>query len=157
MRRKPLTKDEALLKMAALCARSEQCTFDISSKLRAAGLAQPDIDSVLGELVERRFLDESRYAAAYARDKVRFSAWGPLKVRAGLAAKRITGRAAAVALEAVDPQDYADALARSARAKAAYVDLSTKEGRVKLFRHLLSRGFRSEESMAVVRKIMSEA
>ena len=67
---KPLTRDEALVRMAGLCARSEQCASDIARKLRTKGLSSADIASVIDELKERSFLDEARYARSFARDKV---------------------------------------------------------------------------------------
>lgn len=145
-----------LVKMAGLCAKSEQCEFDIVKKLRAKQLSVGDIYWVLQELRERKFVDNARFAAAYARDKVRFSSWGRLKIRAGLASKRIFGTEAANALNAIDQQDYEAAVARAAKAKAAQLDLTTKEDRIKLYRHLLSRGFESTPAIAQIRKMVAE-
>lgn len=137
--------------MASLCARSEQCTHDIIRKLRNLGLPPDERAEVMDELRERGFLDDSRYARAFARDKVRFSGWGRMKIRGALAAKGIGGKAADAALAAIEPADYADALSRAARAKARQIDLSTREGRVKLFRHLISRGFEYDAAMEGVK------
>ena len=150
--RKQITKDEALLSMADLCARSEQCAFDITKKLSARGLPPGDVRSVISELEERGFIDAGRYARAFSRDKVRFSAWGRLKIRAALLAKRIPEAVVREAFEDVDPDDYADALTRAARAKSAGLDLSSYDDRLKLYRHLLSRGFESSLASAEVKK-----
>lgn len=149
-----MTKEDALVKMAGLCARSEQCEVDIVRKLRTKMLSMPDTAWVIDELKRRRFLDNGRFAAAYARDKVRFSSWGRMKIRAGLAAKCITGTMAAEAMESIDPGDYAEAISKAAKTQAGSVDLSEKEGRVKLYRHLLSRGFESDLALAEVRKLL---
>ena len=76
--KKPLTAEQALLRMADLCARSEQCPYDIAKKLRAKALSEADIHKVIDELRRRRFIDERRFAASFARDKVRFAGWGRL-------------------------------------------------------------------------------
>lgn len=154
---KPLTKETALLKMASLCARSEQCEYDIARKLRTGRLPIDDIRWVLNELRERRFIDQSRFAGSFARDKVRFAAWGKLKISAALRAKRISESDIATALASVDSDDYEAAAARVAASKANSLDLSTREGRVKLYRHLLSRGFESDVAMRELKNTVRNA
>jgi regulatory protein len=150
--KKPITRDEALLKMADLCSRSEQCRSEVARKLQAKGLCAADIASVIEELMERGFINEKRYARSFANDKVRFSAWGRLKIRAALAVKRIPSSAVAEALEQIDAQEYADAAFRAARAKASYLNIEEYEDRQKLYRHLLSRGFESKIAVEAVKR-----
>lgn len=127
--------------MAALCARSEQCTYDIEAKLYKAGLDSEGRANIITELKAGKFIDDSRYARAVARDKVRFSAWGRRKIAAYLAAKRIERTIISEALSCIGQDDYKDALVRSAKAKAGNLDLTSRQDREKLIRHLGSRGF----------------
>lgn len=136
-----MTVEQALVRMADLCARSEQCPYDIARKLRAKALSETDVQHVIEELKRRRFLDEHRFAAGFARDKVRFAGWGRLKIRAALAARHIPSDVIEEALGAIEPDDYRQAILRAARGKAASLDLNLPEERAKLTRHLLSRGF----------------
>jgi regulatory protein len=154
--KKPITREEALLKMADLCSRSEQCRSEIARKLQTKGLYVADIESVVKELIDRGFINEERYARSFANDKVRFSAWGRLKIRAALAVKRIPSSAVAAALEQIDEEEYADAAFRAARAKASYLDLSEYDDRQKLYRHLLSRGFESKIAAEAMKKLKIE-
>lgn len=140
--------------MADLCARSEQCAFDVARKLRARGLSSSDIRQVIGELTDRRFLDEFRYARSFARDKVRFSAWGKYKIRAALLARRISVRVIEDAFLEIDPEDYSAAVSRAAAARASALDLSVAADRMKLYRHLLSRGFESDVAQAAIKERM---
>lgn len=140
------------LRMAGLCSRSEQCTSDIRLKLRKAGLSTSKTDEIIEFLTENKFLSDRRYARAYASYKVRFSAWGRIKIRAYLVQKRISSDFISEALDAIDEKDYSDALKRAAHAKASSLDLDDREDRQKLYRHLLSRGF---ESSIVSRMIES--
>lgn len=150
--KKTVTKEEMLLKMADLCARSEQCAFDIATKLRLKGLSASDISDVISSLTERKFIDDYRFARSFARDKVRFSAWGRRKIRLALAAKRIPSSVISDALLEIDDADYRDALSRCARSKAASLDLSNYEDRLRLYRYLASRGFESELASAEVKR-----
>ena len=151
--KKEITRDEALLKLASLCARSEQCAFDLGRKLSAWGLSAADAAGVIGELRERRFVDDRRFAEAFTRDKVKFSAWGRMKIRMGLLAKRIPAALIDEAFATVDPDDYAAAAMRAGEAAARRLDLNTREDAVKLYRHLLSRGFESATAMETLRSL----
>lgn len=153
--KKTVTKEDMLSSLASLCARSEQCEADLMRKMRLKGMATDDAEWVMARLRNGRFVDNARYASAFARDKVRFSGWGRHKIRAALAARRISGGIAAGALAAVDLEEYAAAADRAARGKAASLDTATREGRVKLYRHLLSRGFESEVAVNAVKRILS--
>lgn len=147
---------EYRLKMAGLCARSEQCSFDIKTKLYKVGLSSQAIESIIDFLKEEAFLSDRRYAKSYANDKVRFAAWGRLKIRHTLVGKRIPSNYISDALSLIDEDDYEDALDRAARAKASSLDLSERDGAVKLYRHLLSRGFESDISSRKVKELIKE-
>lgn len=142
--RKPADPEALLKRMASLCAKSEQCTFDISTKLYKAGLPADKREEIIGYLTAHRYLDDARFARSFASYKVRFAGWGKRKIRMALAAKRIEGSLIADALDAIDPDDYADALSRVAESKKRDLDLQSREDRQKLYRHLLSRGFESD-------------
>ena len=151
--KKVLSRDQALLRMADLCARSEQCPYDIRRKLLLKGMAAADVESVIAELSDRGFLDSARYAGCFARDKVKFAAWGRLKIRAALATKRIPSAQIAEALASIDDEEYLEVLHRAARAKVAFLDLSLRDDRAKLFRHLLSRGFEPDAVTRIVNNL----
>lgn len=144
--------------MADLCARSEQCEADIRQKLYRLGLSSADVQSVVEALISGRFIDNARFAKAFARDKCRFSAWGRNKIRLALMARRISSADISEALDAIDPHDYSEALRRTAAAKARGMDLDgpdNRDNRMKLFRHILSRGFESDLASKAVRDIAS--
>lgn len=147
-----MTKEAALLRMAALCAKSEQCESDIRIKLLRAGLSSADIDAVTAELKAGRWLDNARYAESVARYKVRFCSWGRNKIKTALFAKQIPSQLISQAIEAIDEDDYSTALEKACAAKARTLDLSVREDAVKLYRHLLSRGFEGGLASEAVKK-----
>lgn len=140
-RKKPIGREAAKLRMADLCARSEQCESEIRTKLVRLGLVSGDVDGVIRELKEGRFVDNARYARAFARDKMRFAGWGRRKIAAALVAKRIASTDIREAIDELDGDEYAETVMRAARSKGRGLDLSTAEDRAKLLRHLASRGF----------------
>lgn len=143
IRKKPLTKEAALLRMADLCARAEHSSFEIREKLRKLMIPASDANEIICYLEENRYIDNLRYAKAFARDKVRFSSWGRNKIRMGLAVKRISASDIREALEEIDEEEYMDAITKAAQAKALNLDLSDYTDMTKLYRHLASRGFES--------------
>ena len=147
--KKEVTPQKALEMMAGLCAKSEQCPYDIMMKLRKYGLTEEDADEVLDSLRELKFVDEARYARSFARDKVRFSGWGRNKIRQQLL-KHIPAALIAEGLDAIEPADYKDALIRAAKAKVKSLDLTEYGDRTKLLKHLMTRGFEAELSMKMV-------
>ena len=142
--KKPAHPDAMLKRMASLCAKSEQCSFDISTKLYKAGIPKESREEILNYLIDKRFIDDARYARSFAVYKVRFSAWGKRKIRMALAAKRIDSAVITEALDSIVEEDYMEALRRAIKSKKSELVTSDREQRVKLYRHLLSRGFESD-------------
>ena len=89
-KKKLITAEQACLKLMELCSRSEQCEDDLIKKLLKMGISSPSRKEIIDYLKEERYLDNARYAGSFARDKARFSAWGPLRIRASLIAHRIS-------------------------------------------------------------------
>lgn len=147
---KVVTAEAARLRMADLCAGGEQCESDIMAKLLKMGLPQGEAREIVSELVERGFIDNRRYAAALAHDQVRFSGWGRRKIAAKLLSKRIESSVIREVLGDLDEEEYLDAAMRVARAKARSLDPGLYEDRIRLLRHLASRGFEADVASKVV-------
>ena len=77
---KQISAKDALVRLETLCARSEQSTGEAREKLRRWGILSADAEKIIDSLVDRRFIDNARFARAFARDKIRFSKWGRIKV-----------------------------------------------------------------------------
>ncbi|MBD5184066.1 MAG: RecX family transcriptional regulator [Bacteroidales bacterium] len=154
IRKKPITKEAALLKMADLCARGEHCAFEIREKLRKMQLAASDANEIVEYLEENRYIDDSRFARAFARDKVKFSGWGKNKIRMALAMKRIPSAEISSALEEIDPEEYMAVAVNAAKAKARNLDLSDYNDKGKLYRHLASRGFEGSVISKAIQSIV---
>lgn len=104
--RHPVSEALALDKLSALCAASEHCRQDVVDKCVAWGLDSDAASRVADRLVAERFVDDSRYAPLYVRDKARFSGWGPNKVRQQLKSKGIDPDIIADAIAAFDASEW---------------------------------------------------
>lgn len=140
MPKTPISPDKAKLRMAALCAKSEQCEFDIRRKL--ASLVAPEFqDEIIDFLIRNSFIDNHRYARNAAAYKANYARWGKRKIRHFLSAKRISEIDIEEAIEAIDEAEYLKSLHRVAISKAANLNLEDFNHRGRLMRSLLQRGF----------------
>ena len=141
------------LRMADLCSRSEQCEKDVRHKILRSGLGAEDAEKILSALREGKFIDESRFARAYARDKVRFSGWGRYKIRSGLMARRLKPSDIEEGLGAIDRKEYIEALKRAGIAKAKKLNLEEPGDARKFLAHMASRGFEGELAQKLLEAI----
>lgn len=149
--RKPVTADNALIRLEELCAHSERCVSELTQKMRTWGVAPGDAARVMASLIERGFVDERRYAAAFVRDKYRFARWGRRKISMALSVKRIPRDIINDALDEIDEEEYAAALMSVLASKARGIaEGNTYEGRTKLFRHAVSRGFEPQMIISAI-------
>ena len=121
-------------------------------KLIAWQIPSTDAERILDSLVDDRFVDDRRFARAFAADKMRFSGWGRYKIMRGLMAKRIDRATIDQALDALDVDEYASTARRVLISKArAIAEGNTYEGRTKLFRFGASRGFETDLIARLIR------
>lgn len=153
MNKAPISSAKALDRLETLCARSEQCTFDLRRKLYRWGVGQGDANRIIASLERNRFVDDARFARAYVLEKVRCSRWGRVKVRVGLMAKRIGRDIIDEAIEEeIDEREYRANLLEIMRAKRRTVeDADSYEGKTRLFRYGISRGYESAEVVKVLK------
>lgn len=153
---KPLSYEAARSTMAALCARSEQSSKEILEKLRRRGVDKETSEKVLNYLIDNKFVDDMRYARAFAHDKMAFQSWGRNKIRVGLIQKGISSDKISKALEELDSEEYRSACRRAAGFKVRSLDLGSREDTAKLYRYLASRGFEADIIRLTVDEIREE-
>lgn len=136
------TPDQALAALMRLCARAEKSQDDALRLMRGWGLSESDRGQVLARLVRDRFIDDSRYAEAFVREKLRLSGWGAYKIRTALERKRIAREVIDAALAQSDPAQMADRLRQMLARKARTTKHATQyELKTKLIRYGLSLGY----------------
>ena len=113
---KPVTSQQVLARMRELCNTSERCVSEIVDRLARYELTATEARGVLKSLVAEGFVDDARYARAFAHDRLRFSLWGRYKIAMGLRAKKIDKQLIDAALEALDEDEYRQAAMRVMKA-----------------------------------------
>lgn len=149
--------DEKLIKVTdrlrSLCSRREYCVSDVRAKaLKALEGDSAAADEVIAVLVEEKYVDDLRYASAFARDKSAIQGWGAVKIRYMLSAKRIAGDVIDRALEDIDDGKASDRMARLLENKYKVLE-DDPQWRLKLLRFALGRGYSYDEVNDYIMKL----
>ncbi len=148
---------KVLSSLQAQCARREYCIGD----MRRKALTKLEGDAAVAEeliasLVEDGFIDESRYCAAFVSEKSALTGWGPVKIRRALSLKNIPRETIEAALQETDSAKADAKLEKLLRSK--WKSLSDDpQGKLKLLRFALSRGYEYEQIRALAESITSES
>ena len=133
---------EALKYAMDLCSRQERCRSEISEKLVSFRLSPDDIEKVIEALLKENFINESRYAGTFARDKLRFNKWGKVKIRYMLERKKIPETFVEAAMDDIDQEYYLGILREELIKKRKTTKGNNAfELRGKLLRFAQQRGF----------------
>lgn len=131
------------VRLAGDCVRREYCTYELRTRLERRDLSPEQIAQVMEELTRRRFVDDTRYAHAFVRTKLR-AGWGVRKISYALRAKQIPAETISTAITGnTDSDTYLATALKAARLKARRLDLTSQTDRAKLYRFLASRGYES--------------
>ena len=147
------SKEKILAALQNLCARREYCTSDIRRKAldRCEGDAAM-ADELVACLKADRFVDDVRYASAFAREKASLTGWGPVKIRFALRAKGIADSDIAEGLAEIEEDRAASRL--EALLQNKWKSLSDDpQGLLKLIRFALSRGYEYSQVEALIAQI----
>ncbi len=140
-----MERAKALDRMMALCSRREYCRKEVLAKL--SRLEAEDAEGIVETLCKERYIDESRYATAFARDKSSLQGWGSLKIKVALQAKGIPAETITAALAEIDAPAADARLAALLRNKLRSLHSEPDEATRyrKLLRFGLGRGYDCEQ------------
>lgn len=140
--KKILTKEQALQKLKQYCAYQERCHREVKEKLYALGVWKRDHDEIIATLIEENYLNEERFAIAYAGGKFRIKGWGRIKIKYELKQKQVSEYCIKKALKQIDESDYIAKLTKLATEK--YQSLKGEQYLIrkkKTIDYLVGRGF----------------
>ena len=144
--RQPISREKALSKLAALCAKAEYCTGDMEDKMRRWGLDKEAIQENISYLISHQYIDDTRYCKAFVNDKITYNHWGRRKIEQALWAKRIPDDVSSPILDAIPQEKYLAVLEPLLKAKLPTIKAESEyERQMKLIKYALSRGFGMEE------------
>ena len=144
---------QCLSRLQKLCSKAEYCRADVYRK--ALKDLEGDTEAagqVVEQLVADKYVDDARYASAYAREKAGLQGWGPVKIRFQLRAKGVSDADIASALQEIEPEKADARLEKLLAAKARTLE-GDPQFRLKLLKFALSRGYEYNTVEAALKKI----
>ena len=88
--KKYLTKEQALQKIKHYCAYQERCHNEVKEKLYNLGVWKKEHDEIIATLIEENYLNEERFAIAFAGGRFRIKKWGRVKIKYELKQKQVS-------------------------------------------------------------------
>ncbi|MFM6983542.1 MAG: regulatory protein RecX [Chitinophagaceae bacterium] len=150
-----ITKQQAIPKIEYYCSYQERCHKEVTSKLYDYGLNTDEVGEVLTHLVKAGFLNEERFARAYAGGKFRQKNWGKTRIIRELKMRGISDYCIKKAMSEIDDDDYEESLKIQAEKY-----LATHKGGIgwqlkqKALKHLVSKGYEYEECHKILQKLI---
>jgi regulatory protein len=109
------------------------------------GISSDDLEDIIVFLISENFLNEERFAIAYAGGKFRVKHWGKLKIKNALRLKGTSEPCIRKALQLIDQETYTQVLKKEIKRKAKEIPESNVIKKTnKLAAYLIGKGFESE-------------
>jgi len=156
--RKKLTKEQALQKLRHYCAYQERSHKEVKDKLYGFGLNKTDVEEAISMLIEENYLNEERYAAAFAGGYFRTKQWGRVKIMYELKQKGISQYCINKALREISDDDYLQTILSLARKRAEAIsrdEMSPYERQQKIVNYLVQKGFEPQLAQKEVKTILA--
>jgi regulatory protein len=158
MQKKILSKEEALQKLRQYCAYQERSHSEVQQKLWDLGVRRADHNEVISALIEDDYLNEERFAKAFAGGKFRMKDWGRRKILHALKEKRVSDYCIRQAMKEIPEDDYRKTLERLAEKK--WTELKGEQylmRQKKTQDYLLQKGYETDLVLATVRALREGA
>lgn len=140
-----LTPQQALLKAANFCAYQERCHQEVTEKLKEWGIWGEDAMALIHTLIEQNYLNEERFAKAFAGGKFRVKQWGRIKIKMELKHRDVSDYCIKSALAEINEADYTDTLQELLDKKwNATKDSNLLSKRAKVARYAIAKGFEQQ-------------
>jgi regulatory protein len=153
---KKLTAMEVQEKIRNWCAYQERSPLETKYKLREYGLTNTEIEQTLAHLIAENFINEERFASAFARGKFRIKKWGRQRIKAELRMRKISEYSINKALKQIDDtanektiRDVMEKKLKTLREK------NPVKKKYKLLSYGVSRGFEKDRVAEILKEMLN--
>ena len=151
---KPMTEEQALARLTALCAGAEHCTGEMIDKMTKWEIPEEAQARIMEHLVSNKYVDDERYCRAFVHDKMEYNHWGRRKIEQALYVKHVDKAIQTKVLDEIPDSDFISILRplldqkrRQTRADNDY------EMNIKLMRFAASRGFTIDQIRQCIEEV----
>lgn len=145
-------------KAKGFCAYRERSVREVRMKIKTWGAPYSLEQRLVKALEEDNFLNDARFAKAFARGKFRTNKWGKRKLKTALQMSGIADSLIREALLEIDSEHYADVARKLAekKMKALAKEADTYTRKAKLFQFLMQKGFETDLISKVIAEFAAE-
>ena len=152
-----LNATEAREKIRKYCAYQERAHQEVRNKLYGYGLHRGDVEEIIADLITEGFLNEERFAKAFAGGKFRMKKWGRLRIARALQARGVSENCIAIGLREIDEESYRTTLAALLSEKSRTLDADNAfVVRDRLSRYAIQKGYEPELVWQEIRQLIPD-
>jgi len=151
--------EHALQKLRHFCGYQERNHEEVKQKLYGFGLYKEEVENAISILIEENYLNEERFAIAFAGGKFRMKQWGKVKIGYELKTKKVSAYCIKIALQSIEHEVYKATLLELAEKKWDVISKDEEKlfvKRSRLTTYLLQRGFESPLVSEVLTTIVNK-
>jgi len=151
--KKPLSPAEALAKIYRYCAYQERSHQEVKKKLFDLGLHTDEVEEIVSKLITEGFVNEERFAKAFAGGKFRTKKWGRIKIENELSAHGLSARCISSGMKEIVDEDYRKTLQTLLEKKNNSISEENPFVRKdKLAKFAIGRGFEPELVWSLIKE-----
>lgn len=149
-----ISMDDALAKLQHYCAYQDRCHQEVRKKLLDLGVYGEDLENIIVQLIEEKFLDEERFARSFVRGKFRINKWGRVRIKQELKRRAISDYCIRKGLSEIKEKAYLEQLEHVVLQKANKVkEENDFKKKSKVASYVIGRGYESELVWEMVKKL----
>ncbi len=139
------------------CAYQERSHLEVKNKLYSLGLPSYQVDELISHLITEGYLNEERFARAFAGGKFRLKNWGRIKIIQALEGKGVTANCIKIGLKDIDEADYLKTIESLVHKKLNHLDEpNTFVKRDLVAKYIIQKGFEPELVWQTVKILVKE-
>ena len=156
MQKKFLTSKQAYLKASRFCAYQERTQQEVREKLRDLGIYGDQAEEIISQLILDNFINEERFAQAFAGGKFRIKKWGRVKIEYALKQKGLSPYCIKKGMAEIEEDDYEKTLLELIAKKFPLIQENNIALRKqKLAQYLIGKGYESDLIWTKIKELLN--
>jgi regulatory protein len=140
-----MSDPKIISKAQKYCTYQERSQQELRDKLYEWGLHKRDVELMIVQMIEEGFMNEERFAIAYAGGKFRIKNWGRIKIKLALKQKKVSDYCIRKALSQIEDKDYQNTLVKIISAYAGKVkEKNPLKKNYRIAQYAIGRGYEPE-------------
>lgn len=134
-----------LQKAAGFCAYQERTQAEVRERLYEWGIRGDDTEEMISWLIENNYINEERFAVAFAGGRFRLKQWGKVRIKQELQLRGLSSYCIQKAMEEIQDADYEATLQKLVNKKIDEFDIDNPFiKKQKIARYLIGKGYEAE-------------